>query len=264
MPASESVQRQKVALVTGGGQGIGREIAQVLGVHGFAVAVAGRTASTLDDTVGRLSASGIRSLAIVADTADESDCHSMVERCITELGGLDVLVNNAGIAGPTRNSVEMTRQEWQEVIDIDLTGPWLATRAAMGNFVAQGGGVVLNISSTAGRQGYPLRSPYSAAKWGLIGLTQTLAGEWGHVGVRVNCICPGAITGDRIERVVSARADSMGIPIDQVRKQFTATSPLSRMASESEVASAALFLCTDASSGMTGQTLNVDCGAVMR
>jgi NAD(P)-dependent dehydrogenase (short-subunit alcohol dehydrogenase family) len=129
--------------------------------------------------------------------------------------------------------------------------------------VKQRAGNILMISSGAGRRGYPLRSPYAASKWAMIGLTQTLAGEWGNDGIRVNCICPGAVEGDRIERVIRARAEAMGAPYDQIKKGFTSTAALQRMVTEDEVARVSLFLVSDLSAGVTGQTINVDAGSIM-
>ena len=133
------------------------------------------------------------------------------------------------------------------MIDINLTGAWLASRAAIPVMIKQGAGNILMISSGAGRRGYPLRSPYAASKWAMIGLTQTFAGEWGNEGIRVNCICPGAVEGDRIERVIRARAEAMGAPYDQVKKGFTSAAALQRMVTEDEVARVSLFLVSDLS-----------------
>jgi NAD(P)-dependent dehydrogenase (short-subunit alcohol dehydrogenase family) len=119
------------------------------------------------------------------------------------------------------------------------------------------------ISSAAGRRGYPFRSPYAASKWAMIGLTQTLALEWGGEGIRVNCICPGAVEGDRIERVIQARAEATKQPYDQVKRNFTSTAAMQRMVTEDEVARVALFLVSSLSAGVTGQTINVDVGSVM-
>jgi NAD(P)-dependent dehydrogenase (short-subunit alcohol dehydrogenase family) len=127
----------------------------------------------------------------------------------------------------------------------------------------QRSGNVINISSGAGRRGYPMRSPYAAAKWAMIGLTQTVAGEWGQRGIRCNCICPGAIEGERIERVMRARADALKQPYEQIRAGFLSQAAMNRMATEEEVARVALFLALDASAGITGQTMNVDCGSIM-
>ncbi len=253
----------QVAIITGGGQGIGQRIALAFAQAGAAVVVTGRTAETLAATVALVTEAGGRALAVTADVAKSADCDRMVAETMASFGRLDILVNNAGISGATKSTLEMTEAEWQEVIDIDLTGPWLCTKAALPTMIAAGRGTLLNISSAAGRTGYAMRSPYAAAKWGLIGLTQTWAREWGPAGIRCNCICPGAIEGDRIERVIRARADSLGISYEQTKAGFVAGSSLGRMATEDEVAKVALMLCSPAGAGMTGQTLNVDCGTNM-
>jgi NAD(P)-dependent dehydrogenase (short-subunit alcohol dehydrogenase family) len=254
---------EQVAIVTGGGQGIGQRIAAAFAGAGATVVVTGRTAATLAETVALVEQAGRRALAIVADVAKQEDCERMVAETLGAFGRLDILVNNAGIAGATKSTLDMSLDEWQEVIDIDLTGPWLCTKAVLPTFLTVGSGVILNISSAAGRVGYPNRAPYAAAKWGLVGLTQTWAREWGMHGVRTNCICPGAIAGDRIERVIAARAESLGMPIDKVRAGFVSQSSMGRMANEDEVASIALMLCSPSSSGVNGQTVNVDCGTHM-
>ncbi len=254
---------EQVAIITGGGQGIGQRIAIALAGAGATVVVTGRTEATLASTVALVTEMGGRALAVTADVAKAADCERMVAETLGAYGRLDILVNNAGIAGVTKSTLDMSEQEWQEVIDIDLTGPWLSTKAALPTMIAAGRGSILNISSAAGRIGYAMRSPYAAAKWGLIGLTQTWAREWGPAGIRCNCICPGAIEGDRIERVIRARAETLGISYEQTKAGFVANSSLGRMATEDEVASVALMLCSDAGRGMTGQTLNVDCGTHM-
>jgi NAD(P)-dependent dehydrogenase (short-subunit alcohol dehydrogenase family) len=253
----------QVAIITGGGQGIGQRIALTFAAEGATVVVTGRTAATLAETVSLVTAAGGTALAITADVAKMDDCERMVSETSSAYGRLDILVNNAGIAGVTKSTLDMSIEEWQEVIDIDLTGPWLCTKAALPTMLAAGAGVVLNISSAAGRIGYAMRSPYAAAKWGLIGLTQTWAREWGTEGIRCNCICPGAIQGDRIDRVIEARAATLGQPVEKVRAGFVSGSSLGRMATQDEVATTALMLCRPEASGITGQTINVDCGTNM-
>src|SRR5579859_2847926 len=255
--------KDKVALITGGGYGIGKEIALLYALHGVKIALAARSEGPLNETREAVEKLGVGAIAVRADVSQEADCVRMVEETVKAFGRIDILVNNAGIAGPTKRSTEMALAEWQEVIDINLTGAWLASRAAIPTMVKQGGGNILMISSGAGRRGYPLRSPYAASKWAMVGLTQTLAGEWGSEGIRVNCICPGAVEGDRIERVIHARAAAMGVPDDQVRKGFTSTAALQRMVTEHEVARVAIFLVSDLSAGVTGQTINVDAGSIM-
>jgi NAD(P)-dependent dehydrogenase (short-subunit alcohol dehydrogenase family) len=253
----------KVAIITGGGYGIGKQIALKYGAAGAKIAIAARSLDPMKQTCAELEKLGARAIAIQTDVAKEAGCAHMAEETIKAFGRIDILVNNAGIAGPTKRITDMSLAEWQEVIDIDLTGAWLAARAVIPQMDKNRSGNILMISSGAGRRGYPLRSPYAAAKWAMIGLTQTLAGEWGQRGIRVNCICPGAIEGERIERVIRARAESLKQPYEVVKAGFVAQSALQRMATEEEVARAALFLVTESSTGVTGQTINVDCGSAM-
>jgi NAD(P)-dependent dehydrogenase (short-subunit alcohol dehydrogenase family) len=255
--------KDKVAIITGGGYGIGKQIALAYAREGAKLALAARTPGPLEEARAEATKLGASAIVVQADVAKETDCSRMVEETVRAFGRIDILVNNAGIAGPTKRTTEMALREWQEVIDINLTGAWLASRAAIPVMMTQGAGNILMISSGAGRRGYPLRSPYAASKWAMIGLTQTLAGEWGTNGIRVNCICPGAVEGDRIERVIRARAEAMGAPYDQVKKGFTSTAALQRMVTEDEVARVALFLASDLAAGVTGQTINVDAGSIM-
>ncbi len=254
---------KKVAIITGGGYGIGKKIALRYGEAGAKVAIAARSVEPMRETCAELEKAGAEAIWIQADVSKEADCARMVEETIKRFGRIDILVNNAGIAGPTKRITDMALAEWQEVLDIDLTGAWLASRAAIPQMDRQRSGNILMISSGAGRRGYPLRSPYAASKWAMIGLTQTLAGEWGARGIRVNCICPGAIEGDRIERVMRARAESLGQPYEEIKQNFLSQAALHRMATEEEVARVALFLVSEASSGVTGQTINIDCGSIM-
>ncbi|HEY2665143.1 MAG TPA: SDR family oxidoreductase [Candidatus Binataceae bacterium] len=253
----------KVAIVTGGGYGIGRLIAERYAQAGAKLVLAARSVPQLEETCAALLKRGSTAIAIPTDVAKEADCAALVKRAIDEFGRVDILVNNAGISGPTKRCTEMALAEWQETIDINLTGAWLASRAALPIMERQKSGNILMISSGAGRRGYPLRSPYAASKWAMIGLTQTLAGEWGSAGVRVNCICPGAVEGPRIERVIRARAESLGQPYEQVKRGFTSQSALQRMVTEDEVARVSVFLVTETSAGVTGQTINVDAGNIM-
>jgi NAD(P)-dependent dehydrogenase (short-subunit alcohol dehydrogenase family) len=253
----------KVAIITGGGYGIGKQIALKYAAAGAKIVIAARSLDPMKETCTELEKFGSKAISIQADVAREADCARIAEQTIKAFGRVDILVNNAGIAGPTKRITDMSLAEWQEVIDIDLTGAWLASRAVIPQMDKQRSGNILMISSGAGRRGYPLRSPYAAAKWAMIGLTQTLAGEWGQRGIRVNCICPGAIAGDRIERVIRARAESLKQPYEVVKAGFVSQAALQRMATEEEVARVSLFLVSAASGGVTGQTINVDCGSIM-
>lgn len=255
--------QDRVAIITGGGYGIGREIALAYAHGGASLALFARTLGPLEEARKEVLKLGARAICIQGDVSREADCARMVDETVKAFGRIDILVNNAGIAGPTKRTTEMALSEWQEVLDINITGAWLASRAAIPPMVKQGCGIILMISSGAGRRGYPLRSPYAASKWAMIGLTQTLALEWGGSGIRVNCICPGAVAGDRIERVIRARADALGAPYEEVKRGFTANAALQRMVTEDEVARVALFLASDLAAGVSGQTVNVDAGNIM-
>ncbi|MGH7812645.1 MAG: SDR family NAD(P)-dependent oxidoreductase [Candidatus Binataceae bacterium] len=253
----------RVAIVTGGGHGIGREIALAYGRAGAKIVIAARGAEAMRQTCAELGSAGARAIYLEIDVSKEADCARMADETLKAFGRLDILVNNAGISGPTARIHEISLAEWNETIAIDLTGTWLATRAVIPAMDRQKSGNIVNIASGAGRRGFPMRSPYAAAKWGMIGLTQTIAMEWGARGIRCNCICPGAIEGERIERVFRARAEAFKQPYEQVRGAFVAQAAMRRLATEEEVARAALFLASDLSDGITGQSINVDCGSIM-
>jgi NAD(P)-dependent dehydrogenase (short-subunit alcohol dehydrogenase family) len=253
----------KVAIITGGGYGIGKKIAEVYAGRGVRLVITGRTVSALDETCAALKRAGAQVMALRADVSCEADCVKMVEQTVEAFGTLDILVNNAGISGPTARITETSLAEWQETLDINLTGAWLCAREALKVMGPREKGNILNISSAAGRIGFALRAPYAASKWALIGLTQTLAREWGSRGIRVNCICPGPVENDRIERVIRARAQALNQSEEQIRRAMLNNAALGRMVSEDEVARVAVFLTSEASAGMTGQTLNIDAGYIM-
>lgn len=253
----------KTIIVTGGGYGIGREIALACAAEGASVVIAARNREALEKTRSDIERLGAQSVAITTDVAREEDCEAMVQRTVATFGRLDGLVNNAGISGPSKRITEMTLAEWQEVIDVNLTGAWLASRAALRVMERQRAGTILNIGSISGRRGFAFRTPYTASKWGMVGLTQTLALEWGRLGIRVNCICPGAVEGDRINRVIHARAQALGIDPERVHEDMVKMAPLHRMVTGTEVARTAIFLLSDLASGITGQSVNVDAGAAM-
>ncbi len=253
----------KVAIITGGGQGIGKQIALAFGRAGARLTLTQRSRGPLEATCAELKTLGGEAIGVSADISSEADCARLAEAALKQYGRVDILVNNAGLFGVTKLTTDMTLAEWNEVIDSNLTGTWLMTRAVLPAMVKQQSGNIVNIGSTAGRRGYTLRAHYSAAKWAIIGLTQTWAVEWGKAGIRVNCVCPGAVQGERIERAIKARMETLGITYERARQGLTAGSPMGRMVTEEEVARAVLFLASDRSEGMTGQSINVDVGAVM-
>jgi NAD(P)-dependent dehydrogenase (short-subunit alcohol dehydrogenase family) len=233
-------------LVTAGGAGIGRAIAQTFRAHGARVHTCDIDARTKPDTL--------------TDVSDVRQVEQMFEEVKRNLGGLDLLVNNAGIAGPTGKVEDLKVEDWERCIAIDLNGMFYCTRQAMPLIKAAGGGSIVNLSSAAGLHGFPQRSPYCAAKWGVVGFTKSLAVEAGPDKVRVNCICPGIVEGERIERVVEAKAKMLGVSREAFLDKFLETTSMRSTVSAQEIADMAFYLASDAGRHITGQALAVDAG----
>ncbi|MGH9356581.1 MAG: SDR family oxidoreductase, partial [Terriglobia bacterium] len=194
----------------------------------------------------------------ICDMSRRSDIESMLPFAINELGGLDVLVNNAGVAGPTVPVEKMDPDEWEKVVQVNLSGTFNVTRLAIPHLKKSPSGVIIIMSSAAGRFGYPNRSPYSATKWGLIGFTKTLAIELGEFGIRANAILPGAVEGPRIDRVLEGRAKLSGRTVDEERKSALAMQSLQRFIDPKDIAALAVFLASDAAKSISGQMLPID------
>jgi NAD(P)-dependent dehydrogenase (short-subunit alcohol dehydrogenase family) len=244
-------------LVTGGGSGIGRAIAARLLQEGARVHVCDVSAEALRD----LSATCPGVSGTLADVGSEADVDRLFADVTARLVGLDVLVNNAGIAGPTSGIDKIPLAKWQRTLDVNLTGPFLCARRAVPLLKQAGGGAIVNIASVAARLGFPNRSPYSASKWGLVGLTQTWAMELGPVGIRVNAVLPGIVAGERQIRVLQARAQVEGIPFEEAQRQRLQAVSLRSEVSAEDVAEMVLFLCSPAGRLVSGQSLSV-CGNV--
>jgi NAD(P)-dependent dehydrogenase (short-subunit alcohol dehydrogenase family) len=244
-------------LVTGGATGIGRAIAVRLKQDGARVHVCDVSAEALRNFATACPEVG----ATRADVGSEADVDRLFADVSLQLGGLDVLVNNAGIAGPTAAIDETSLADWQRTLDVNLTGSFLCARRAVPLLIQAGGGSIINIASAAARLGFPNRSPYSASKWGLIGLTQTWAMELGPAGIRVNAILPGIVAGERQERVLQARARVEGITFEEATRQRLQSVSLRSMVTADDVAEMVLFLCSPAGKMISGQSLSV-CGNV--
>src|SRR5256885_5523340 len=203
-------------LVPAGAAGIGRVIAQTFVDNGARVHVCDVDERALAGLPEKISRSR-------ADVANLTDVNRLFEDVARQLGGLDVLVNNAGIAGPTAKVEDIKPEDWDRCIAVDLNGMFYCTRKAMPLIKAAGGGSIVNLSSAAGLHGFPQRSPYSAAKWGVVGFTKSLAVEAGPDKVRVNCICPGIVEGERIDRVVAAKAKALGVSHEAFLEKFLET-----------------------------------------
>jgi NAD(P)-dependent dehydrogenase (short-subunit alcohol dehydrogenase family) len=242
---------QRVAVTAGAG-GIGFAIAETLANLGARVAICDISDNAITSVCGRFA------LAIKADVSIESEVESFFKQIGETLGGLDALINNAGIAGPTGAVEDLDAAEWRDCINIGLTGQFLCARSAVPMLKKAGGGSIVSMSSAAGRHGYAFRTPYSAAKFGVIGLTQSLAKELGPHLIRVNAILPGIIEGPRIDRVISDRAGQMGISTGEMTERYLQNISLRRMTSPYDVASMVVFLLSDAGINISGQSLGVD------
>ena len=156
----------------------------------------------------------------LADVSNSDSVDRLFVEADVSLGGLDILVNNAGIAGPTKELVDIDDLEWQQTIDVNLTGQFYCLRQAIPRLLKAGGGSIVNLSSSAGLFGMPLRAPYVASKWAVVGLTKAMAMELGEHGIRVNAICPGSVEGDRMDRVLAAESNALGVGVDALRHNY--------------------------------------------
>jgi len=252
--------KSKVAIVTGGGGGIGRAISLRFASEGASVVIAGPTAEKVAAVEKEIRDAGNRAFAVLTDVADEASVQQMVSATLDEFGQIDVMVNNAGIAGPTALVPNVSREEWDHTFAINLTGAFLCAKYALPHMIERQSGCIINITSIAGLQAYAFRSPYCASKWGMIGLTQTLAEEGGRYGITANAIAPGPVRGPRIERVIRNRAEEMNLPFEEVEKQYVEPTALKRMVEEEDIAAMALFLASDEGRNITGETLNISAG----
>jgi NAD(P)-dependent dehydrogenase (short-subunit alcohol dehydrogenase family) len=241
-------------LVTAGASGIGLQTASRFLSAGASVFIADVDASAL---ASALSANpSLRGTQ--GDVSSESDVQRLFDSALEYLGGLDILVNNAGIAGPTALLEEVDFADWRQCLAVNLDSVFLCSRLAIPLLKKQGKGCIINMSSTAGLFGFPRRSPYASAKWAIRGLTKTMAQELGPFGVRVNCICPGSVEGDRMDRVIAAAAAKTGQTEAEVRRQFVDSASIKQFVSADDIANAILFLCSDAGRMVNGQDFAVD------
>jgi NAD(P)-dependent dehydrogenase (short-subunit alcohol dehydrogenase family) len=201
-------------------------------------------------------------LTKLCDNSKRADIEAMVPAAVEALGGLDVLVNNAGISGPTAPVQEIDPDKWEAVMAVDLTGTFNVTRLAIPHLKKSAAGSIIIMSSLGGRFGYPNRSPYCVAKWGLIGFAKTLAIELGDHNVRANAIAPGAVGGQRIENVLASRAKAEGKSVDEERASMLRIQSLKRFVDPKDIAALCVFLASDAGKSISGQVIPIDNGAL--
>ncbi|MCA8932208.1 MAG: SDR family oxidoreductase [Rhodospirillaceae bacterium] len=240
-------------LVTAGAAGIGAVIAEGFLQAGAQVLICDIDAAAL----AGFAAAHPEVLTSETDVSDAAAVEHLFEEVTARLGGLDVLVNNAGVAGPTGPVDQLAIDEIRRTFDVDLMGQFQVVRLAVPMLRASGDGAIINMSSVAGRLGYPLRTPYAAAKWGVVGFTASLAKELGPDGIRVNAILPGVVRGPRIERVIRDRAVAAGVSYEDMEAQYLKLSSLRRMVEPEDIATMALFLCSPAGANISGQAISV-------
>ena len=244
-------------VVTAGAAGIGRAIARTFAGQGARVHICDiddKALKEMTDLAPEVTQSR-------ADVSSVADVERLFQDAKQRLGGLDVLVNNAGIAGPTAKVEDIRPEDWERCIAIDLNGMFYCTRKAMPMIKAAGGGSIINLSSIAGRFGFPLRTPYAAAKWAVVGFTQSLAAEAGPDKVRVNCIQPGIVEGERVDRIIAAKAEQLGVSSGEILARMVEGISLKTTVTAQDVANTALFLASDAGKHISGQAISVCGGA---
>jgi NAD(P)-dependent dehydrogenase (short-subunit alcohol dehydrogenase family) len=241
-------------VVTAGASGIGRAVADLLIAHGARVHICDVDEGHLAD----FRTNHPQHSATKADVSSEADVARLFDEAANALGGLDALINNAGIAGPTGKVEDLSVADWRRTLDICLTGQFLCTQRAVPMIKAAGGGSLVNLSSAAGRFGYAFRTPYAAAKWGVIGFTQSLAKELGPDNIRVNAILPGIVEGPRMTNVIKARAEQTGVSYAEMEKTYLDRVSMRRMVTAGDVAATILFLLSAAGRHISGQSLGVD------
>jgi len=240
-------------LVTAGGGGIGRATSAAFAQNGARVHICDIDAGALGESCEESGGTGT-----LADVGDPDAVDALFDEALSGLGGLDVLVNNAGIAGPTARVEAVSTQEWRRTMDVNLAGQFYCVRRAVAPLTAAGGGSIVNISSTAGLYGFPFRTPYAASKWAVIGLTKSLAMELGEHNIRVNAICPGAIDNPRMHGVVAREAEAKGVSPDSILDAYVRMSSLRTLIDPKDIADTILFLASPAAHKISGQVLSVD------
>ena len=248
-----SIQGLRV-LVTAGANGIGLEIARSFVREGARV----HLCDVDEAALGSVAASDPDVTRSRADVANRADVTRLFEEGLHALGGLDVLVNNAGIAGPTARVDEISPEDWDRTLEVNITGQFNCVRLAVPHLCESDNASIINVSSAAGRFGFPLRSPYSASKWAVVGFAKTLAMELGPLGIRVNAILPGVVEGDRIRRVIGSKAQARGVSYREMEDEFLRHVSLRTAVTPQQIADQIVFLCSPRGRTISGQAISID------
>ncbi|MBW2613745.1 MAG: SDR family oxidoreductase [Deltaproteobacteria bacterium] len=241
-------------LITASASGIGFAVAKAFQDTGASVHICDVSNTQLDTCRQTLPGAGISCV----DISSPAEVDSLFEDVLSHLGGLDVLVNNAGIAGPTAPIEAVDPEDWDRTMAVNINGQFYCARKAVPLLKEAGGGSIINMSSSAGIMGYPFRSPYAASKWAVIGLTKTMAMELGEFNVRVNAVCPNAVEGPRMDAVIEAEAKVKGITEEEVYACLVQGTSMRTFVTAEDVSNMILFLCSDAGKRISGQALSVD------
>ena len=255
----------QVAIVVGSARGIGAAIARAFSQEGAAIVLADieKMKPKLDEVARQITRKAGKAIAMATDCTDEGQVNEMVDAAVQKWGRVDVLINSAGLRGPLVSVQEITEQEWDSVLAVNLKAVFLCCKAVLRVMTKQKSGNIVSISGTAGREGMALRGALCAAKWGLLGLTQTIAKEAGPFGIRANVICPGGVDEEDLRTMYAERAKGLGMAFSELEKSVLEQTPLRKYASYDETAKAALFLASSDSSHTTGEALNVSGGRLM-
>ena len=255
----------QVAIILGSARGIGEAIAHTFAQEGASLVLVdlGKMKPQLDGVAQAVERGGSKAFSFVADCTDGRQVNALVDETMKRFGKIDILINSIGFRGPLVAVQEISEQEWDDVVSVNLKSAFLCFKAVLKVMIKQKSGSIVSMSGTAGKEGMALRGALCAAKWGLLGLTQTIAKEAGPYGVRANVICPGGMDEPDLREMYAERAKGLGMEFSQLEKQVLELTPLRKYAKHDEVAKAALFLASSDSSHTTGESLNVSGGRLM-
>ncbi len=252
----------KVAIVTGGARGIGKSIVEGFAKEGASVVISDILLDVAQELAEKLTRNEARVLAVKTDVSKKSDAHNLAEAAMKEFGKIDILVNTAGIIRDTM-LVDIEEEEWDQILDINVKGIYLITRAVVPHMIATRQGKIVNISSRSGKDAQAGLSHYGASKFAIIGITQSLAKELAPNDINVNAVCPGIVRTDMWERILDDRSARTGVPREEIWARMIETIPLKRPQVPEDMANMVLFLCSDIARNITGEAINVNGGSRM-
>ena len=255
--------KDRVAIITGSGKGIGKVAALKLAQEGATVVNVSRTQAEIDRTAEEIRALGGKALAVSADISKPEQVEAMIERTVGELGQIDILINNAAMPGPVKQLVDLDFEDWDFVYGINVRGTMACCKYALRHMIPRRGGSIINISSTVARKGAAGRTHYSSSKTAVVGFTRALAMEAGPHNIRVNCIVPGAVMTELLHNLITRESKEQGITYEERKAVYAGPSPMGRITEPEEVADAMIYLASDLSQGITGQSVDVNSGAWM-